>query len=183
VALKELLHQKRAVITEKWLDKTLATYPGEASKFFHREKNQFANPVGQKLAGNIKALFDNLIDGLDPDLACHHLQEIIQVRSVQDFTPSKAVVFVLLLKKAVREELGAEGKGADILAELEDFDSQVDQLLLFAIDLLVKSREQMYQLRVNEVKRRVATVLKRSGMFVDETECEHTEDHNPSNAK
>jgi hypothetical protein len=172
MALKELLRERRTAIAERWLDKTLAAYPPDGVEFFKRERDQFANPVGQTLSSGIDGILKILFERLDPPKLCRHLEDIIKIRSVQDLPPSKAVGFVFLLKDAIREELGDELHGAAILAQWLSFQTQIDQTTLFAFDVYVKCREKMYEIRVDEVKRRVATLIKRSDYFITEPESE-----------
>ncbi|MEE9612204.1 MAG: RsbRD N-terminal domain-containing protein, partial [Desulfatiglandales bacterium] len=65
--LKDFLSQKRAVILKKWLHLILQTYPPDSSSFLHKEKNRFANPVGNTISQSIEAIFDELLKGVDSD--------------------------------------------------------------------------------------------------------------------
>jgi len=117
--------------------------------------------VGHALRVGTAAIFDSVLDGMDPEKICRDLTDIIKIRAVQDFSPSEAVSFVFLLKKAVRGELGEEAGAPGLSAELAEFDAEVDQIALFAFDIFVRCREQVYALRVNEANRSVAGVMKR----------------------
>jgi len=151
--LIELLHKKKNAIHELWLDKTLDTYPADAAKFFKDQGNQFANPVGQTIAGGTAATLDALLAGADPEIICSHLHDVLKVRAVQEFSAARAVGFVFLLKDAIHEELAREQFAIDQVAELQRLDRQIDQVALFAFDMFVKCREQVYELRLAEIKR------------------------------
>jgi hypothetical protein len=176
--LRDLLQKHKAAITERWLDKTLATYPARTSVFFKRKKDRFANPVGHELAAGTEAVFDDLVQMFDSpgsvtaDQLCAHLDDIIKIRSVQEFSPSEAVSFVFLLKEAIREELEEEFRGGDILTELARLESHIDQLALFAFDIFMKRREKLYELRVNEIKRTGFRLLKKANLISIEEEPE-----------
>ena len=171
--LSSLLLQHESAIAARWLDQTLATYPADAAGFLQREQDQFANPVGQTIATGLQQLVHSLLrEPLDPAALCQQLTYILRIRSVQEFAPSQAVSFVFLLKAAVREELAAELHASELQAELTQFDHRVDQLALFAFDIFTKSREQLYEVRVNEVKRRVSGLLRRVGVGFDDLEPE-----------
>jgi hypothetical protein len=170
MALGDLLRQKKSTIVDKWIDKTLGTYPSDAGAFFRKQKNQFANPVGQTLASSLEAIYDILLEGIDAEPLCRHLEEIIKIRNVQEFTPGQALVFVFMLKDVIRDVMSSELEQTSHLVELLAFERQIDQAALFALDLFVKYREKVYELRVNEIKRQVSTLMKRSHFFIDETE-------------
>lgn len=155
------LEQKKAAILERWLGDTLATYPKDGAAAFRREKDPFANPVGHALRVGTRATLEAVVEGKDPAQACSCLEDIIRIRAVQEFTPGRALSFVFLLKDAVRAELGRECREAPLAEELAGFESHVDQMALHAFDLYVRRREQVCELRVNEVKRSVAKMVER----------------------
>jgi hypothetical protein len=180
--LRDLLRKHKTAVTEKWLDKTLATYPSRTSVFFKRTKDPFANPVGNTLSSGIEAVFDDLLEtfedagSVSAEQFCSHLDDIIKVRSVQEFSPSQAVSFVFLLKEAVREELREELGDVHSLAELARFEARIDQLALFSFDIYTKRREKLHELRVNEIKRTGFRLLKKANLISIDDEPEPEED-------
>ena len=147
------MHSKKAAIHKRWLEKTLETYAPDASAFFDRQKDPFANPVGQALRAGTETMLDCLLGEMDAEKICACLEEIIKIRSIQDFTPAQALSFVFSLKQVIREELKS-----DLNVELE---TRIDQLALFAFDVYVKCRERLYEIRVSEVKRSVSGLMRR----------------------
>lgn len=159
--LKELLQQNKDSIIERWLEDTLATYAKDTAGFLDRERDRFANPVGHALRTGTRAIFENLLDGMDPDIICGHLNDIIKIRAIQDFPPGRAISFVFLLKRAVRAGLGHQATDPRLTPGLMDIDTKIDQIALFAFDIYTKCREQVHDLRVNEVKRSVSALMDR----------------------
>ncbi|MHC4780200.1 MAG: RsbRD N-terminal domain-containing protein [Planctomycetota bacterium] len=160
MTLSNLLQDRREAIVRRWLEDTLATYDPGASTFL-KGADRFANPVGNTLRAGIEGIFGILVGDMDAEGICRHLDEMIRVRTVQDFSPSQAVSFVFMLKRAIRAELGKESHGADLDASLEEFDGRIDQVALFAFDIYMRCREKICDLRVNEIKRSVAAVMER----------------------
>ena len=108
--LAKYLEQEKQAVLKRWLELTLDTYPGEAKKFLAGNANRFANPVGSSIQSGMEAIYDSLLKedtGLTPPFM-EHLDKIIRIRAVQDFTPALAVGFVFLLKSAVREVAAKE---------------------------------------------------------------------------
>jgi hypothetical protein len=150
--LDELLQRNSGPIKERWLELTLASYRQDAAGFFMKQKDRFANPVGQTLATETGAIVDSLLARADATDLCLHLEEIVKIRAVQEFTPSEAVSFVFLLKDTVREVLADELSEGGLPSELVAFEGRIDQMALFAFDIFVKWREKVYSLRVREIK-------------------------------
>ena len=133
----------------------LETYPADTSKFMIQEKDRFVNPVGYTITKEIEALYEGLLQGIEAISLQTHLEKIIQIRSVQDFSPSQAVVIIPLLKKS--HPGGDETERIEIHQMMEewfDLESRIDQLSLVAFDIYTKYREKIYEIRINEIKRK-----------------------------
>lgn len=159
--LADLLQEKKAAIADRWLKEIYATYPKDVSHFLRREKDRFANPAGHALRAGTRAILDGVLEGMEAEKVCRHLDDVLKIRAIQEFTPSRAVSFVFLLKKAVRAELGKAAGDPRLAAELAGFEEGIDQVALFAFDIYVRNREKVYELRINEVKRSVSAIMKR----------------------
>jgi hypothetical protein len=159
VTLRQLLREKRDVIARSWLEGILATYPGNSAVIFAREKDRFANPVGHTMRVSSEGILDAVLDGADLEEVQKHLREIIKIRAIQQFAPSQAVGFVLQLKEVVRTGLGGAAADPEFSEELAALDAQVDRIALVAFDTYVECREQVYELRINEVKRQVSWIM------------------------
>lgn len=162
--LGELLREREEAIVGRWFEHALATYSDNAARFFAREENQFANPVGHRFRSGTRGLFRALLDAPDGEPLRALLHEIIKVRAVQQFPASEAIAFVFLLKDAVRTELGPTIEELQLTADLAAFEARIDRMALLAFDMFMESREQVFQLRVNEAKRRVAWLVDRMNL-------------------
>lgn len=119
------------------------------------------NPVGAAVSQAIEALYVLLLNGkADSDVGAI-LDEIVRVRAVQDFSPSEAIGFVLYFKQAVREELADEIQSGGLFSELSALETRLDQVLLEAFDVYMKSREKIYQIRANDLKRKSYLALRK----------------------
>lgn len=151
--LADFFNKNREAIAERWLELTLATYRSDSAGFMQAQKNRFANPVGQTLVTETAAIVDGLFRDADPADLCGHLEEIIKVRAIQEFSPSQAVFFVFLLKDAIREAVEDQLVSAEARDELKEIEDRIDQMALFAFDIYVKWREQVYNLRLQEIRK------------------------------
>ena len=158
--LDSILSENRSTIIKKWQEAIIQTYPKETQKFLKREKSQFANPVGLIITKDVEILFDELVKGEDTEKIFTSLDKIIRIRAVQDFKPSHAVGFVLQLKTILRETLG--NGYSDEQHILED---RVDATALLAFDVYSQCRQQIFDIRVNEVKNEVGRLLQRANLL------------------
>lgn len=165
MALHSLLSKKRDSILKRWFHLILETYPADGLRFFKREKDRFINPVGYAISKEIEAMYDGLLSEENLDKLLPSLENIIKIRSVQDFSPSQAIAFIFLMKRAIREELESEIRGSLAFEELLHFETKIDRLILLAFDTYMRCREKIYEIRVKEMKaeREYAISLLRKG--------------------
>jgi len=160
---RSLLSDRKAAILSKWREGIVSSYPAETALFLKSAKDPFANPVGSAIAGGTESVFDSLVADEAPEETVQHLEEFIRIRAIQDFSPADAIGFVFLLKEAIREALGTALKQAEVATDLLRFESRIDRVALQALNLYVQCRERVLQLRIEEVKRQTAVILKRAG--------------------
>jgi len=180
----ELLRENGDAIVRRWLDDALSTYSKDSSAAFKRRKDPFGNPVGHALRVATATIFETLLaetlsnasesnasesnasesnatesNATEPAKMHEHLREVVKMRAVQQFSASQAVGFIFRLKQAVRTKLEATVGDSRFPAELLQFDQRVDRIAMEAFDIYVECRERLSELRINEVKRRVAWVV------------------------
>jgi hypothetical protein len=165
--LESRLSEERSEVAEKWLDLLLQTYPEQTQRLWRRNKDPFANPVGQTFREAVRRLLDLVLEWSDAEAMSEALDKIIRIRAVQDFSPSEAVNFVYLLKRLLRDRYGKEMARAGALEQLRDFEVRLDNLALMAFDVYTKCREQVYEMRIQEVKNAQHKLLVRAKMIVD----------------
>ncbi len=158
MGIRDRFAQQRKAIADRWLEAVLGTYAKDTASFLRRERNAFANPVGNALRDGTRAIVESLAEGLDAERVCRALDDIMKMRVLQDFTPAQAVGFVFPLKTAYRAVLGATEAG-----EAAALDAEIDRIALYAFDLYVRWRDRVHELRVNEVKRSVGAYRDRPG--------------------
>jgi hypothetical protein len=158
----ELLIKNKSEIVDNWIKFIFDTYASETTKFLNLEKDQFNNPVGFAATETANQLFDalTLIKDLNPGTVKPLLIDLIKIRAVQDFTPSQAVGFVLLIKDVVRKKINEEIKQHKIYDDLLNFESKVDKAALIAFDLYSECREKVYKIHLNEVKTNSLSVFR-----------------------
>ena len=170
--LKALLSGEKAAIVKKWFDLIIDNYPADASNFLKKQKNRFSNPVGHTISQGIDGLFDEILHGIDSEKLFPFLNDIIKIKAVQDFSPSRAISFVFLLKQAIREEMGSEIKKKQMSDELRLFEEQIDELALLSFDIYMKCRERIYEIKADEARRMMFRLLQKANLVCEIQEKE-----------
>jgi len=148
--LAEGFRNHREKITNKWVEYTLSTYI--SSGFFVKERDKFANPVGGNIREALGRLLPLLIEGAARDKLLPPLEQMMSIRSVQEFTPSQAIAPLNAVKHITREVFAADKERRQLVHELYDFDFAVDLAVLAAFDVYTQYRERLYQVRIKEIK-------------------------------
>ena len=153
--LRESLRSRRSAILDRWADLALGVYAADYTRKLKQEKDRFQNPVGHITRGSLEELFDGLLAGKPAAELTGALDGIVRIRAVQELSPSRALEFLFLLKRAVRDVLG------DAAADLSDLDSAVDRLALVAFDLYVQCKDKVFELRRREIREQASGMLER----------------------
>jgi len=165
--IENLLEQKKTAIIKKWFDLAINSYSADTSQFIKKQKDPFANPVGNTISKGLTAVFDALLKGMDRETIISFLDPIIRIRAVQSFSPSQAIGFIFSLKKIVRESLNKELHETQIENEVLLFESKIDELSLIAFDIYVECREKIYQLKVNTERNKMYSAFERAGLITE----------------
>ena len=143
----------------RWIEVAIDDYPEETGKFLRSQSDRFANPVGASLREGLSELLDGVFRGVEPDELTSALDRVIRVRAVQEFSPSAAVRFVFDLKNLLREVM--KGAGSDAADLLDVLDDRIERLGLHAFDVYMGCREQMWSIRMQEIRNQSLGILER----------------------
>jgi hypothetical protein len=150
--IQDLLKKYKTAVLERWFDLILETYPANAAALMRKNRDQFTNPVGSTISREIDILFKNLCAGSQDEKCQSSLDSILKIRSVQDFSPSKAVAFIFLLKRAIGETLKNEMCKGSVMDEWLEFQSRIDDLALQAFDIYMGCREKICEIRIDQAR-------------------------------
>jgi len=152
------LRERQADIATRWTEQVLTSYPADTATFLRRQKDPFANPVGAAIHNGLEAVVAALLAGDDLAEALPHLEDIVRIRAVQEFTPSQAMGFVLALRGAAEAAMGKAAGEPKVARELRQLSERVDALALAAFDFYTQCRQQVYELRLAELRSQVVDV-------------------------
>jgi hypothetical protein len=155
--LSALLQQHREAVLEKWFKAIAETYPRQTSPFLTRQKDRFRNPIGYAIERSIGPVYDQLSTDMNEDALRDDLDSIVRIRSVQEFTPARAVAFVFDLKTIIRNVLGDSGPAT----ALEAIDERIDRIALIAFDKYAECRQRMFEIRTEEIRRQSVKIMER----------------------
>jgi len=148
--LSEALQNKKKKILSLWVERTLDSYI--SSGFFKQSHDQIANPTGANIKDGLTRILDTLLEESESQDYSSALDQIIRIRAVQDFSPSQAVVPFLELKWIVRQILADDAKTKSLVHDLAPLECEIDRIALAAFDMYTQCREQLYQVRIRELK-------------------------------
>jgi hypothetical protein len=161
------LAEKKSAILGRWLSTIYESYPPETAIFLQKEKNHFDNPMGYRISEGLAGLYGALLQEMETDQTLTFLDNIIRIRALQDFAPSRALAFIFLLKHVVREELADEIQEENLGAEIQEMESRIDGLALMGFDVYSKCREKLYEVKTKEIQKRISGLMRKAGIGGD----------------
>jgi RsbT co-antagonist protein rsbRD N-terminal domain len=177
--LRELLLEKKSQIVKKWFDAIIENYPADSSNFLKNQRDRFQNPVGNTIFEGIQNIFEEFLQDPDSEKIFPILNDIIKIKAVQNFPPSKALSFLFLLKKVIREEADSKISKIQLSDELTEFEAHIDKLILLSFDIYMKCRERIYEIKADEVRRMTFRLLQRANLICEIQEEESSPGEEP----
>ncbi len=151
----------KAEVLEGWYRSIIESYPKGSGKFFHGIKDRFANPVGYSIKTAIDSIYDEVFGEFDADALDKALETIIQVRAVQEFTPSRAVGFLFFLKTEIRKLAPNRDKYPETAERIEIALDRIDRAALAGFDKYMQMRERLYEIKATERKNTFSKMVDR----------------------
>jgi len=169
--LEQRIAKHKTRILENWFQVLAGTYPADTSHFLKNNQDSFTNPVGGTARQTMHAVFDELLNEADPEKLSRLLDPLIHIRAVQTmFAPSQAIAFVIDLKSIIRQVLGPDLQNPAHVAELQQFESRIDRLLLIAFDIFIRCREKIYHMKATEEQSKIYRAFARAGLVRENPE-------------
>jgi hypothetical protein len=145
-----ILSEKKTQVVKKWFAMTLNTYPSGSALFLADINDRFSNPVGWTIYNGLNELYELILSGSDFGETNPSLASIIKIKAVQNCSSAEDLEFVFLLKRAIREVLGKDINSCS--PDIAVFDERIDHLALAAMKMYVKCKQQIFEIRLKEVK-------------------------------
>lgn len=152
MSLQAHIEEKREAILQRWIKRILDTYPEDSAAFLRKQTDRFANPVGHAIRIGMGEMLDAVVQGADPESVAQRLDDLVRIRAVQHMSPARALGFIFELKEALAEELREELTDSAKAAELRLVAQRVDTLGLLGFDIYTRCREQVYEIRLAELR-------------------------------
>lgn len=116
-------------------------------------EDRFTAPADFVYKEQVELLFDWLISDEEIIKARPALQELCKLKAVQALNPSEALGFIPELKGIIRLVIGDQNLSEAQCEEYKELEKRIDKLMLLAFDEYEHCREQIMEIRVDEVRR------------------------------
>jgi hypothetical protein len=174
MSLQKLLSGRRKGILKKWQKEIFRLYPADSIRFLTSESNQFANPVGHSIREHTENLLNELLTegDISPEKIGHMLDEMLRIRAIQDFKPSRALGYLYFLKNIIAQELNEacepyNNNLNNLYPELISLYSRIDEVILIAFDIYSECREKLFEIKVETAKNQLSGLLRRSELICE----------------
>lgn len=162
MSFTEFAKKNKDTLLQKWVDVFYSAYPLGSSGFVRTSKDKFTNPIGIITQSSLNVLYDAVIgEDIEPESVKNALAKLIELRAVQEMSPSRAVGPLVQMKHIFKQEVYQacleESKDSKSLQQLFDdyfiVEARIESLLFMAFDLYSGDREKIFNLRVEEIHR------------------------------
>lgn len=156
-----LFAEHKDAVCAEWVTKVYATYPLDTKGFLRTQSDPFLNPVGDMTHECAQFLYAALSGAdMDGNELESGLERFVRLRAVQDFSPSKSLAVLFVMKDIARELLLPQFEKTGLTAEYLEAESRLDTVALMAFDMYAKNREVLLEQRILEIKNQHAQLVR-----------------------
>jgi hypothetical protein len=157
--LAKVISENKEALRDAWLKSIFGTYPKEAAAILNSSKDQFQNPLGYVTKEAVKNVLDCIATHSDESTLRTALFPLIQVRAIQELTPSEAIAPAFLFKEALVSVVGQQR-----LKEMfSEFLKLSDLILSTSVDILTECKLKVSEVRIEEIKRNMYMLARQGG--------------------
>jgi hypothetical protein len=157
MSLINFLKEKKPGLLDQW--KALSLLPFQEGSVFFKSTNQFSNPVAWTTEKELNIIYDSITGLVDAKSTDKALDGIVRIRAVQDATPSESTKFLYNFKKLLKDQfkdlnnLKLKNGESISLQEFIELESVIDDLIYRAFDLYMKCREQLFNIKLDQISK------------------------------
>jgi hypothetical protein len=156
-----ILNTRYRPLLDAWREQVFSSYSAPAAQLIRGTPDPTRNPLGYRIHEGTEAVLRLLIlPDASRDAWLAAMDPMMRTQAVRGQSASEAIGFVFLLKRAIRAVFG----GSLDAAARDALDQRVDELALVAFDAYSRCRDDIQEIRVRAMRRRVATIYDRLGM-------------------
>lgn len=152
LSIYKFLQENEQSILAKWQSAVFSQFKNDLPAG-SASKGQFTDPVSYNIEKNTAAILKWLLKAADDTALTEALEEICRLRAVQSSKPSEALGFLGTLKQVIHQTVARSKSIHPNTDDLMDVDERIDAIAWQAFDFYCACRAQIYELRVNEIKR------------------------------
>ncbi len=150
--VREQIKGRIQLIQQKFLDVLLSAYTVSFVSPSAGTGDPFCDPVRSTYYNCAPRLIEWVVNDGNIKEVKENLMSIIRIRSVQNYTPSETISFVLALRWIFRDTIYTSLEEGDREGLFLLFESRIERLLLMALDCYVQCHDKIGQIRINETK-------------------------------
>ncbi len=118
----------------------------------------FLNPVGSSVRIMLETVFDQVTGEMDNNKIFSSLDDYCKIMALQELRPSRALGFLLSLRRLINNGTGSGAEQKISPGEINMLEDRINDILLRSFDIYMECRENIFIIRVNELKKRTFRV-------------------------
>lgn len=148
-------------ILSQWLADFLRHHSIDAIGVSRTVNDRFLNPVGHVIKNANIHLYDAILgNDIDAKEISSHMQELMRVQAVQQLSPAQALAPFTALKQHIYTLTEHSLKDKTLFKQYLEIINRIDTLMLMAFDIYVQDKENLFQIRVKELKSAQSQILR-----------------------
>ncbi len=122
--------------------------------------DEFLNPAGTTVRTATKKLLDAVLgEDIETESLQKSMKELIRLQAVQELSPAQAMLPFVTLKQHIYN-IVEKALVSENFLEYKEMTDRIDTLMLMAFDMFAQDKEELYRVRVKELKNAQSQILR-----------------------
>ncbi len=147
-----------------WLNEFLKHHGIDSVAVSRTVDDKFLNPAGHIIKATTNSLFKAIMgEDIEQEKILKDMQELMRLQAIQQLSPAQALFPLIAIKEHlydIGKELFSHSSNKIAFEQYKEMTGRVDTLMLMAFDIYTQDKEDLFRIRIKEVKNAQSQILR-----------------------
>ncbi len=144
-----------------WLNEFLKHHGIDSVAVSRTVDDKFLNPAGHIIKATTNSLFKAIMgEDIEQEKIIRDMQELMRLQAIQQLSPAQALFPFIAIKEHIYTTVKALLSTSEAFEQYKEMTGRVDTLMLMAFDIYTQDKEDVFRIRIKEVKNAQSQILR-----------------------
>ncbi len=148
-------------ILSLWLNEFLKHHGLDTVAVSRTVDDRFLNPAGHIIKAATSSLFKAIMgEEIEQEKILRDMRELLRLQAIQQLSPAQALFPLVAVKEHIYDIVNSLLTTKEAFVQYKEITGRLDTLMLMAFDIFTQDKEDLYRIRIKEVKNAQSQILR-----------------------